>query len=126
MKISEDQLQAQCVQWFRLQYPANVIYAIPNGGLRNKIVAAKLKRCGVLPGVPDLCIPAYCNVISLKQGQINYYESLGLYIELKVNNNHVTPKQFEVQLKLIELGYAVAICYTFDEFQKVVKDYLGE
>ena len=31
-------------------------FAVPNGGQRNKIVAAKLKAEGVKAGVPDICI----------------------------------------------------------------------
>src|SRR5690348_18167176 len=34
-----------------------LLYAVPNGGDRNKIVAAKMKREGVKPGVPDYCLP---------------------------------------------------------------------
>jgi hypothetical protein len=32
------------------------VFAIPNGGLRDKAVAAKLKKTGVLAGVPDIAI----------------------------------------------------------------------
>ena len=31
-------------------------FAVPNGGQRNKIVAAKLKSEGVKAGVPDICV----------------------------------------------------------------------
>ena len=62
MKNGEHQLQVECVKWFRFQYPklANLLFAIPNGGLRNIKVATKLKAEGVLAGVPDLflAIPA--------------------------------------------------------------------
>ena len=52
----EDNLQKACVTWFRLQYPDVVIFAIPNGGSRNPIEAAKLKATGTLAGVADLFV----------------------------------------------------------------------
>ena len=33
------------------------LFAIPNGGHRNVVVAGKLKAEGVRPGIPDLCFP---------------------------------------------------------------------
>ena len=71
MKQTEHEIQVACVNYFRLRYPKGLIYAIPNGGQRNVIVASKLKAEGVLSGVPDLHIPI------AKKG------FHGLYIELK-------------------------------------------
>ena len=51
-----------CLRW---------MYAIPNGGDRNPIVAARLKAEGVKSGVSDICLPF------ARQG---YH---GFYIELK-------------------------------------------
>lgn len=44
LKISEDQLQRQCVKWFRMQYPKleKRLFAIPNGGKRDVVTAAKI------------------------------------------------------------------------------------
>jgi len=51
---TEDQEQKVVAQWLDLH---KIKYAaIPNGGLRNKIVAAKLVGQGVKRGVPDLLI----------------------------------------------------------------------
>lgn len=33
------------------------MYAVPNGGERNKIVAAKMKAEGVKRGISDICLP---------------------------------------------------------------------
>ena len=54
---SEDQEQAAFVQWFRCQFPGEIIFAIPNGGHRNKATAARLKATGALAGVWDLFCP---------------------------------------------------------------------
>ena len=47
MKTTEHEIQVNCVNYFRLRYPKGLIYAIPNGGHRNVIVASKLKAEGV-------------------------------------------------------------------------------
>lgn len=40
----------------KLRAKGYLVFAIPNGGARNPIGAARLKAEGVLPGVPDLCV----------------------------------------------------------------------
>lgn len=59
--------QVTFVNWFRKQYPGVRIIAIPNGGLRNKGTAQKLKAEGVMPGVPDLYIPEWHTWIEMKR-----------------------------------------------------------
>ena len=64
---SEHAEQAAFVQWFRLQFPAVRIIAIPNGGARNRVVGMKLKAEGVSAGVPDLFVPAWHLWIEMKR-----------------------------------------------------------
>ncbi len=110
---SEHDLQVQCVRWFRYAFPSRVIYAIPNGGQRNAIVAAKLKAEGVLAGVPDLHIP-------IARGE---YHSL--YVEMKNGKKGVlSDKQKDTIEKLRSEGHKVVICRDFDEFEKEVMNYL--
>ena len=60
-----------------------MLFAVPNGGDRNMLVAKKLKAEGVKKGVPDLCLP-------LPRG--GYH---GLYIEMKrQKNGRISPEQF--------------------------------
>ena len=77
-----------------------LIYAIPNGGLRNQIVGKKLKDEGVKPGVPDIFIPV---------ARIPYH---GAYIEMKrnVKNPKLSPSQKKFIYRLREQGYFVAVC----------------
>ena len=94
MKTTEHDIQVNCVNYFRLRYLKGLIFAIPNGGQRNVIVAAKLKAEGVLSGVPDLCIPI------AKKG----YN--GLYIELKNGKaGKVSDNQQTIMGKLQNEGY---------------------
>ena len=58
---TEEQEQAAVFEWVTLmrnQYPElDLLYHCPNGADRHPAVAAKLKRQGVKPGVPDLFLP---------------------------------------------------------------------
>ena len=112
MKSQEHLLQVACVNWFHLQYPKELIYAIPNGGQRNIITAKKLKAEGVTAGVPDLFVAA-------AYGGYN-----GMYIELKNGKKGVVSKDQKLIIKqLKDKGYCVEVCRSFDDFREVVEDY---
>lgn len=101
------------VAFARAQHPEiDLIYHIPNGGSRNKIEAANLKRQGVRPGVPDLCLPVARGV---------YH---GLYIELKAGSNRPTKTQIKWIQALKAQGYAVEVCYGWEHAAKTIIDYL--
>jgi hypothetical protein len=51
---AEARVQAAVVEWIRWVCPSVVVYAIPNGGLRSKPEAARMKWTGTLSGMPDL------------------------------------------------------------------------
>lgn len=88
------------------------LYHIPNGGSRNRIEAANLKRQGVKAGVPDLCLP-------VARGGFH-----GLYIEMKAGKNTTTDKQDEWLSALQRQGYAVAVCYGWERASEVITKYL--
>ena len=120
MKNLEDKLQEACVRWFRYQYPDVVIFAIPNGGSRNKIEAAKLKRTGTLSGVADLFVmyPKWSQGV----GMADYY---GLFIELKIGKNKQTESQIKFADNALKAGYTCVVCRSIDEFMQIVNDYLN-
>lgn len=113
---SEAVAQAQLMAWAQFmssKYPElELLFHIPNGGSRNKIEAANLKRQGVKAGVPDLCLP-------VARGKYH-----GLYIELKVKGNKPTELQKEWNQKLRDQGYRAEICYEFEGAQSVILEYL--
>jgi len=114
MKQTEHEIQVACVNYFRLRYPKGLIYAIPNGGQRNVIVASKLKAEGALSGVPDLHVPI------AKKG----FHSL--YIELKNGKaGKVSDNQKAIMEKLKSEGHRCEVCRSFDEFRNVVNDYMN-
>jgi hypothetical protein len=111
---SEHDLQVVCVEWFRLQFPGlkNLLFAIPNGGKRNIIVAKKMKEEGVLSGVPDLFL-----AIAKKDFH-------GLFIEMKTGKNKPTENQLKMMDQLKEQNYQTVVCFSFEEFTHHVKNYL--
>jgi hypothetical protein len=110
---NEDRLQAACVKWFRLQYPQHVIFAIPNGGNRNAVTGAMLKRTGVLAGVADLCV--------LHANKHHH----GLYVELKVGRNKQTGTQIDFQQACYREGYAYTVLNNIDDFMLVINYYFA-
>jgi len=56
MKHEEHYIQSTFVQWFRLNHKRHIVYAVPNGDKRSMLTAVRLKKEGVLAGVPDLHI----------------------------------------------------------------------
>lgn len=114
---SEHDEQVALFQWAALhagRYPElGLLFAIPNGGKRDKLVAIQLQREGVKPGVPDLCLPV---------PSAGWH---GLFIELKWGRNTTTDKQNEWLERLTEQGYLAVVCYGWQEAVDVIMDYLG-
>lgn len=110
----EGKLQSECFKWFRYSYPRyrKLFFAIPNGGSRNKLEAKNLKLQGVVPGVVDtyLAVP--------RKG---YH---GMYIEFKYGKNDLSEDQEDFLKQVSEQGYATATVWTFDEFLRVIQNYL--
>lgn len=85
---SEHNEQAGLVTWFRSKFPGVLIYAVPNGEHRAISAAKRLKAEGVVPGVPDLHIPAWNLWVEMKRADggrlsreqsnmIGYLEGIG-------------------------------------------------
>jgi hypothetical protein len=111
---NEHRIQCACIKLFRYLYPHYIVYAIPNGGQRNAIVAAKLKAEGVLAGIPDIHIPM----------ARNGYHSL--YIEMKNGKKGtISDKQKDMIEKLKAEGNKVVVCRSVEEFEKEIKEYFN-
>lgn len=115
--MSEHDTQAAFVDWCNWnlgKYPAlRWIHAIPNGGDRHRVVAAKMKAEGVKPGVLDMFLPV---------AQNGYH---GLYIEFKHGRNKMSEAQKDFSSFVLSHGYQVALCYTVDEAIHAVETYLS-
>ena len=114
-KDEEHRIQCACVRWFRLQYPQlkGRLFAVPNGGRRDAITAAKLKAEGVIAGVSDL--------ILLKSN----HDYGALLIEMKTLKGRQRDSQKQWQnLVCADREYKYVVCHSFDDFKREVDDYL--
>ena len=112
MKQLESKLQISCVSWFRMQYPALTLFAIPNGGKRSVITATILKREGALAGVADLF---------LMYPSKTYH---GLFIEMKIGKGKQTENQLEFEKQCKKFGYKYELCRSFDDFVNIINQYI--
>lgn len=102
--------QRNFVQWFRQNNRPVRIFAIPNGGLRGKTEALKLKVEGVSAGVPDLYIPSW-----------------RLWIEMKrIKGGVVSPEQKDWHEYLESIGDTVLVCKGCDEAIKEVNAFISK
>ena len=107
--------QVQFVTAVRQFFPHVLVFSIPNGGFRMAKEASRLKAEGVLPGVPDLFIPE-------ARGR-----SHGLFIEMKrlgLTKSSLSSAQKSVHDQLRARGYAVAVCYGFEDAFETFKKYI--
>lgn len=112
MRTKEDSLQIAVADYLKLQYPNVLWWHTPNGGARNPIEGAKLKKMGVRAGVSD--------VIMIEKSK----EFIGLAIELKIKPNKPTNQQLEFMIALQKKGFKCCICWNFDEAKLAIDNYL--
>jgi hypothetical protein len=101
---SEHDEQVALFQWAELmkhQLPElEMMYAIPNGGMRNKVVAGKLKAEGVKAGVLDIFLP-------VARGEYH-----GLYIEMKKAIGGVVSAEQQWWINMLRAqNYCVVVCH---------------
>ena len=106
---TEHEEQRDFIRWFRRTFPDVVIFAIPNGGLRGKVTANKLKMEGVLAGVFDL-----------------YVLDWNLPIEMKrQKTGRLSPDQKNMAEKLTSLGRHYIVARGSLDAQRQVLEYFG-
>ena len=92
-----------------------LIYHVPNGGHRHISVAKKLKKQGVVAGIPDL-------VLTMARG--GYF---GLYIEFKASPPRakpVSPEQYARIRVLNDQGYLAIVCRGHFDAMEQIRAYL--
>jgi VRR-NUC domain len=114
----EDREQMALVQWFRLAYPRQSDYLlhVPNGGLRGKREAGRLKAMGVSAGFPDL-------LLLLPSGHYH-----GLAVEMKPTGSTWCSVRTEQRLWLARLagqGYRAEVAYGFDQGREILENYVS-
>lgn len=92
--------------WFHQKFPGVLIYHCPNGEKRSIKTAVRLKKMGVVAGIPDLMVPAWMLYIELKR------EKVGV----------VSEAQKKIMSYLTRVGYTCIIGYgATDASAKVLK-----
>lgn len=120
--MSESAEQSALFQWARFATATvpelRLLYAIPNGGHRLKSAAVRLKREGVRPGVPDVCLP-------VPRGAYG-----ACYLELKrpystgKPRGRASPEQLWWLGELQAVGNYAAIAYGWAEARDMLMAYL--
>ena len=117
---SEVQLQISVVQHLRWRCREGVTYLhVPNGELRDKRTAAKLKAMGVLPGVADLIL-IWGELISTPYLEVT---PRLLFLELKVRGGKLSPEQSEFRDVMRKCGAAFEIADNIDDAIAILDRY---
>ncbi|HEX6925443.1 MAG TPA: VRR-NUC domain-containing protein [Longimicrobiaceae bacterium] len=116
-QYKEHDEQAAVIRWAMLRSLAipelALLHAIPNGGHRSRVAAARLKAEGVKAGVPDLALP-------VPRGPYH-----GLYIEMKTRYGRPSVEQNWWLNRLCEQGYRAVVCRGFEEARAEIESYLA-
>lgn len=115
MRKKESELQTACVNWFRFSFPQfkMLLFAIPNGGHRNILTAMRMKREGVISGVPDL-------FLSIGRNGFN-----GFYIEMKQGKGTLTENQEIFFQQAKKHNYKCEVITSLDQFIREITFYIN-
>lgn len=105
--MNEQQLQAQCFQWFWNTYPEHrqMLYHNNNNSV-NSISGNKMKALGVVKGVSDFTF------IDVEQV---------VFIEMKTEEGRLKPEQIDFRDKVTARGHLYFVIRTFEAFVKLMK-----
>jgi hypothetical protein len=101
---AEARIQAAIVEWVRTVAPGVLIFAVPNGGLRSKAEAARLKWTDVLAGIPDL-------VVIAPGGKVHF-------LEIKTPTGRLSDEQREIMGALGRLGAPFMTVRSIDDVRR--------
>jgi hypothetical protein len=107
---SESNEQIGFVRWWREKYPTILLFHIPNGSWRDIRTATRLKKEGVVAGIPDLMCPKY-----------------SLWIEFKnIKGGTISDEQYAMIDYLRSIGDTVIIGYGAEDASRKVLDFMKE
>jgi len=96
--------QAAIVEWIRTVAPDLIVFHPPNGGLRGKAEAGRLKWIGTLAGIPDL-------VVLGQDGQV-------WLIEVKAEHGVLSTEQREIRDRCIAMRIPFVVARNIDDVRK--------
>lgn len=112
----EDDEQMAFVAWFKLQFPGTLLFAVPNGELRDSnrgraaIRGFKLKKMGTLKGVWDLSVQQWHLWIEMKRYKLG----------------RLTPEQIAFKEALWPSGYSFIVAKGCEDGIKKVQLFIKE
>lgn len=121
--MSESDEQVAVVQWFRMQYPKEIIFAIPNGSWiagsegRKYALINKYKNEGLLPGVSDLFIACPKGI---------YH---GMFVEMKdirKTKSSISEQQKIFLDTVLKKGYSSVVAMGFKEAKILIEAYMNQ
>jgi hypothetical protein len=113
----ERAMQVNLFTWAKMASGADprlkLLFAVPNGGKRDYVTAARMQAEGVKRGVPDVCLPVPAG------------GHHGLWLELKAGKNTLSEEQ-AVWLNLLRAhGYAVDVVRDdWAQAKRIIEHYL--
>ena len=112
---TESQEQCAVIKWADAQPEiCGRLMSIPNGANKSPATAAKFKREGLRPGVPDLFLP------------IAKHEYHGLWIEMKRRKGGKLSDAQKMWIEILRYeDYAAYCCEGADEAISTIKKYMG-
>jgi hypothetical protein len=131
-KNEEFVLQCALVRWWAdycktVGIPEFLLWHTPNsavyGGSKEnrEKMGAMLKRMGQRSGVPDLFLSVAKKKTDSSAWWLGWH---GLFIEMKAPDGVLSPAQKIMLPELEKQGYHTAVCWTMEDAQRVIQDYL--
>lgn len=108
LKLSESQIQGQCVSWFRYHFPQYILFAVCNEATYKR--SSYFSSIGMLNGVSDTVIVLPNKV---------------LFVEFKAEKGKQRPEQKIFEEKVTALGFPYSIVRSLEEFKQVIYDAIG-
>jgi hypothetical protein len=108
-KISEKEVHMRAWQWVKKTYPDLLIFHVPSGEPRDVVVAMKLKRMGVVPGVADFLM---------------FTPGRNIAIEMKDEGGRQSDAQKRFQKQWEACGNFYEVARSLIEFQNIVNTYV--
>ena len=119
----EQQALFEWAAWNEKKYPGlDSMFAIPNAGKRSNVAGGIMKAEGMRKGVPDLFLPVVIVEYNRQGSPCLLYA--GLFIEMKFGKGETSKAQMEWHEKLKKNGYAVKVCYGWEEARDLIVQYM--
>jgi elongation factor P hydroxylase len=108
MKHPEHDIQSAAIAQYRMRGASNaVLWAIPNGGARDQVTGALMKKEGVEPGAPDLFAGAGGNAF---------------FVEVKADKGKLSDAQKSMHRRIeAYAGLEVVVTYGLDQLIAILE-----